>query len=55
VGALGWSLLAFSLCQLFPRLRGARTGWIVAAAVFSHWILDLVVHRPDLTLYDSVL
>jgi hypothetical protein len=25
----------------------------VAAAVFSHWILDLVVHRPDLPLYDN--
>ncbi|HEX3163850.1 MAG TPA: hypothetical protein VHQ92_14830, partial [Pseudolabrys sp.] len=22
-------------------------------AVFSHWILDLVVHRPDLALYDN--
>jgi hypothetical protein len=54
VGALGWSLLAFFLCQLVPRLRGARSGWIVAAAVFSHWILDLIVHRPDLPLYDSV-
>lgn len=54
VGALGWSLLACLLCQLFPRLRSGRTGWIVAAAVFSHWVLDLVVHRPDLTLYDSV-
>src|SRR5262249_32811488 len=54
VGALGWSLLAFSLCQLVPRLRGARSGWIVAAAVFSHWLLDLIVHRPDLSLYDSV-
>jgi hypothetical protein len=54
VGALGWSLLAFLLCQLFPRLRAGRTGWIVAAAVFSHWVLDLVVHRPDLTLYSNV-
>ena len=51
VGALGWSLLAFVVCQVVPRLRGMRTGWILAAAVFSHWILDLVVHRPDLTLY----
>ena len=24
VGALGWSLLAFVLCQLLPRLRGAQ-------------------------------
>jgi hypothetical protein len=53
-GALGWSLLAFLGCQLVPSLRGRRTGLIVGAAVFSHWILDLVVHRPDLALYDSV-
>jgi hypothetical protein len=26
---------------------------LVGAAVFSHWILDLVVHRPDLPLYDN--
>jgi hypothetical protein len=54
VGALGWSLLAFVVCQMVPRLRGTRTGLILAAAVFSHWILDLLVHRPDLPLYDSV-
>jgi hypothetical protein len=51
---LGWSLFAFFLCQLVPKLRGARSGWTVGAAVFSHWMLDLIVHRPDLTLYDSV-
>jgi hypothetical protein len=54
VGALGWSLLAFVVCQMVPRLRGMRRGAILAAAVFSHWILDLIVHRPDLSLYDSV-
>ncbi len=54
VGALGWSLLAYVVCQMIPKLRGQRIGLIVAAAVFSHWILDLIVHRPDLTLYDSV-
>jgi hypothetical protein len=37
-----------------PSLHGKRTGLILAAAVFSHWILDLIVHRPDLALYDSV-
>ena len=26
---------------------------IVGGAVFSHWVLDLVVHRPDLALYDD--
>ena len=53
VGSIGWSVLAFLLCQCFPRLRGRRNGLIVALAVFSHWVLDLIVHRPDLPLYDS--
>jgi hypothetical protein len=53
VGAIGWSVLAFLICQSVPRLRGGRTGTIVALAVFSHWILDLIVHRPDLALYDN--
>lgn len=54
LGVLCWSLLAYVVCQTVPSLRGARTGLILAAAVFSHWILDLIVHRPDLALYDNV-
>ena len=54
VGALGWSLLAGVVCQAVPRWRGLRTGLILGVAVFSHWVIDLVVHRPDLALYDSV-
>jgi hypothetical protein len=54
LGVLCWSVLGYVVCQLFAQLRGVRTGLIVAGAVFSHWILDLIVHRPDLTLYDSV-
>jgi hypothetical protein len=53
VGALGWSLLAYFACQAVAALRGSRTGLILALAVFSHWILDLIVHRPDLALYDN--
>jgi hypothetical protein len=53
-GVLCWSVLAYVVCQIVPSLRGVRTGLILAAAVFSHWILDLIVHRPDLALYDSV-
>src|SRR5262245_10516174 len=26
---------------------------LVGFAVFSHWLLDLIVHRPDLPLYDD--
>ena len=54
LGVLCWSALAFAVCQFVPQLRGKRTGLILAAAVFSHWVLDLIVHRPDLALYDSV-
>lgn len=53
VGAIGWSIAAGLVCQLFSSLRGARIGFIVGLAVFSHWILDLIVHRPDLALYDN--
>ena len=36
--------------------RGTWTqGGLIAAAVFSHWILDLLVHRPDLPLYDDAV
>ena len=54
LGVLCWSALAYAVCQFLPSLSGKRTGSILAAAVFSHWILDLIVHRPDLALYDSV-
>jgi len=53
VGAFLWAVLAFVVCQFFPSLKGARIGIVVGAAVFSHWILDLIVHRPDLALYDN--
>ncbi|HJR53866.1 MAG TPA: hypothetical protein VJ982_09120, partial [Gemmatimonadota bacterium] len=32
---------------------GSRAAAIVGIAVFSHWVLDFVVHRPDLPLYDD--
>ena len=54
LGVLCWSTLAYVVSQIVPSLRGVRTGLILAGAVFSHWILDLIVHRPDLALYDSV-
>ena len=30
-----------------------QTALWVAVAIFSHWVFDLVVHRPDLPLYDN--
>jgi len=31
----------------------ASAGWAVAAAVCSHWLLDVIVHRPDMTLFGA--
>lgn len=47
--ALVWSLL-FAGGYLLLR-RDRRAAWVVGLGVFSHWALDLVVHRPDLPLF----
>ena len=51
--ALGWSALAACLAWLatrsWPSGRG-RAVAVVAAAVFSHWILDALVHGAELPL-----
>lgn len=49
-GALAWSIGAAVLCRYLLRLPW-RAGALVGLAVFSHWILDLAVHRPDLELW----
>jgi hypothetical protein len=53
LGAAVWSVIAALAYRLFARLDGWLAAAIVGAAVFSHWILDLIVHRPDLPLYDN--
>lgn len=54
VGALFWSAVAFIGYKL-ARSRAGNAALLLAAAVFSHWILDFIVHRPDLPLYDDTL
>jgi hypothetical protein len=34
-------------------LGNAAAAWAVAAAVASHWLLDVIVHRPDMTLWGA--
>jgi hypothetical protein len=54
VAALLWSAVGALAWRLSRGGRPLRTGaLVVGAAVFSHWALDLVVHRPDLPLYDN--
>ena len=47
VGALLLALLAAVLAGNF---WGKNTAKITGAVVFSHWILDLIVHRPDMPI-----
>jgi hypothetical protein len=53
VAACVWSALAgalaFRLCARLERGRW-RAGLLVAAAVCSHWWLDVLVHRPEMPL-----
>jgi hypothetical protein len=50
-GALAW---AAGAAILYRVLTGSSRGSVmVGVAVFSHWPLDLLVHRPDLPLYDN--
>ena len=49
-GAAAWSIGAAVLGRYLLRLPW-RAAVIVGLTVFSHWILDLIVHRPDLALW----
>jgi hypothetical protein len=50
-GSLAWAGIAAIAYRLIS--GSGRSAAIVGVAVFSHWPLDLVVHRPDLALYDD--
>ncbi len=50
--ALVWSLLAAAIA--YGSYRERRTASVIGLLVFSHWVLDFVVHTPDLPLlFDS--
>jgi hypothetical protein len=53
-GALALSVLFAAAVAAFYSEQRGRVFLVCALAVFSHWILDLVVHRPDLWIYDGV-
>jgi len=47
--AVGWSVaygLIYYLVRHYP-----RGSWVVGSLVLSHWVLDFLVHRPDLPLW----
>lgn len=56
VASLAWGALAMVVYRVLRPGAGAwRTAFIVGLVVVSHWVLDLLVHRPDLALYDDAM
>lgn len=55
LGALFWAV-AVGFAWYLIRGRAARAAAVIlGAAAFSHWVLDWLVHRPDLPFYDDTL
>ena len=46
---LAWSLVAYGLARWRGVSRG--TSGLLGVLVLSHWVLDVIVHRPDLPLW----
>lgn len=47
IGAVLLSILAGLLAK---KLWGKNSGFVIALVTFSHWIIDLIVHVPDLPI-----
>ncbi len=55
IGALLLALVSGVIAAQFFRDRKTLTLAVVAGSVFSHWLLDLVVHVPDLPLVGDTM
>jgi hypothetical protein len=55
--ALAWSLGVAAIGWAWARraapAAAGRLAFVLGAVVFSHWLLDLIVHVPDLPLWDD--
>jgi hypothetical protein len=47
-----WAGAAYALFR-WVIVKNNSVAFVVALAVFSHWILDLIVHTPDLPLWND--
>jgi hypothetical protein len=55
MAAVGWAAAAYGFFRfLLTRRQGSQlAAGILALCVFSHWVLDFMVHLPDLDLVDE--
>ena len=47
---LGAALISGAAALVARRAWGQQGGVVIGTVVFSHWVLDLIVHRPDLPI-----
>ena len=52
LGSALWAAAAYVLFRWII-VRNSSVALVVALAVFSHWVLDLIVHTPDLPLWSD--
>jgi hypothetical protein len=50
-GALALSLIGALLFRVLAPKQGWSAAMLIGLCVFSHWLLDLLVHAPDLPLW----
>jgi membrane-bound metal-dependent hydrolase YbcI (DUF457 family) len=53
LAVLLWSVAAAIVCRVAFRWNSWRPAAWVGVAVLSHWVIDWLVHRPDLPLYGN--
>jgi hypothetical protein len=54
VATLAWSGLAgAAVVRMLPGPRTASAALVVGLVVLSHWLLDVLVHRPDMTVFGA--
>jgi hypothetical protein len=52
VGNLFWAAVVYAVLR-WVVVKQQRVALVVALAVFSHWVFDLLVHTPDLPLWND--
>jgi hypothetical protein len=53
--AVLWAVAAIVVCKFLPSVRTWSAAVWIELTVLSHWVLDWLVHRPDLPLYDDTM
>jgi len=54
IAALLWSIAGIAVYHLLTG-TGWKTSLLIGVAILSHWVLDFVVHVPDLSVYGNAM